>query len=329
MNVRRIVRFRNRVKSLGVVSAAAIIVAVLSAISSPGIAGAATPPPSSTPYSYYAVDGSTSTAYTLGCNQGTSDKTSGNNSSTILDFFSQNSTGTGTYEDFTSAIFISNANIEAMAEQFALGYYVCTGTDTTTTNSLAIGTSNDGSGQNSTAGAAWAGVVNTVSAWVSTNNVHQVAVLGGNDIESWGGTGTYSGTSSWISGYSSAAHSLYYDYGSADGCPGTTYNNGACSSSWNQYDYWNVSWGDVWGLAVPETYYNPVPSNPINTQQWSEISSYGSVYQGSKIYFTAPLTEHLRVSGTLTSSQAWNDLETYNSEPSGFAFNMQFAAGYI
>jgi len=85
------------------IGSAILLVAALLGIAILGIASpalAATGPPAYNPTSYYATDANTSTAYSLGCDQGDADATSGLNSAVILDFFGQNSALTGTDEDF-------------------------------------------------------------------------------------------------------------------------------------------------------------------------------------------------------------------------------------
>ena len=286
-------------------------------------ASASVGPPANAPWSYYAVDASTSTAYNLGCNQGNSDAKSGLDSSTILDFFGQVSDGSGTDEDFGES-FISNANIESMAENFALGYYACTGNDTTTVDEIGIGTNNDGQDNGTSGGQTWAAVVTAVVNWVQTNDIGQVLIVGANDIEVWSDPSVAAdpaGTEDWVKGFGST--DLYYDFGSANGCPETTHDNGRCEGAWYQHDYWYVSYGATPALAVPEVCADS------NAEQWGEISAYGSQYENDGIVFTSPFTEYLRDLSCFTAAQSWDALETYTGQSQGFAYNMQIAAGYV
>jgi hypothetical protein len=313
------------------IGSAILLVAALLGIAILGIASpalAATGPPAYNPTSYYATDANTSTAYSLGCDQGDADATSGLNSAVILDFFGQNSALTGTDEDFGD-VFISNASIEAMAENFAEGYYVCTGSDTSTVDTLGIGTNNDGPANTQAGGQVWGNIVNAVTSWLGTNGVGQVIAYGADDIEDWGTSGnTAPGpTDNWVSGFASKGD-LYFNYGGAVGCPGNVDDNAACSDSWDQYNYWYLSWGDPAAFATPEIYYNVPPGTPINAEQWGEISDYGAAYQSDGIVFTAPFSQHERDSDSLTAAQAWDDLETYSGQ-SDFSYNMVISASYI
>jgi hypothetical protein len=78
-----------------------------------------------TDWSFYIYAANNSDAYTLGCNQGKFDASYSPsvNSEVVLDFGGQNSTGSGTL--MTNMVAISNAQIEAYAEQFSDGYWTC------------------------------------------------------------------------------------------------------------------------------------------------------------------------------------------------------------
>lgn len=92
-----------------------------------------------TDWSFYITTPNTTTAYNWGCSQGNFDRTHGNvDSENILDFGAQDSAGT----KLVNGTYITKAQLEAVVEQWARGYYVCTDGDTTSTNYLAIGTNN-------------------------------------------------------------------------------------------------------------------------------------------------------------------------------------------
>ncbi len=88
------------------------------------------------------------TAYTLGCNQGNFDRSFSPfvNSEVVLDFGSQLSDGSGA--QMINGVTITNAQIEAVAEAFSQGYWICTGSDTTSYVRLGIGTNNAYNGGN-------------------------------------------------------------------------------------------------------------------------------------------------------------------------------------
>jgi hypothetical protein len=259
---------------------------------------AATPPKPHTPWSYYITSSSTSTAYTLGCNQGKSDAKSGQSSEVFLDFGGQVSGGT----ELINGTILSNATIESISEQFAAGYQACVGSgDSTTLLTVAVGTNNSidvGSSQGQT----WAGVVNAVTNW-TTAHTAQATAEGGDDIEP--GFGSESAATAWTNAFSGHTTNLYLNYGSADGCPETTYGNGACNNGWNQHGVWYESWGNSAATMAPEIYYS------VQAEQWEMICMYGVTSESGSgaPQWDGPLDEYDFSSSTLTSTQAWDDLE--------------------
>jgi hypothetical protein len=245
--------------------------------------------------SFYVRTTNTTTLYGLGCTQGNADRAGGNvNSEVILDFGGQAYYNNGTYLTGSDA-FVSYATIESLAENFANGYYVCTGTDFTSFLNLAIGTNNSAYHIDSAGGSAWAGVANVVKNWVSSHNfASQVDIYGANDMEpSWD---TYPATKSWVDAYTAAGGPLYLNYGSADGCPQTTHNNGGCNNGWNQNDVQYVSFGAPPAYATPEIYIQ------------SQANQWGQIKLWKLMYFQGPLDEYDLNAGTFTASQAWTAL---------------------
>ncbi len=263
-------------------------------------ARAFTMPP--TDWSYYISTSDTVAAYNLGCNQGNADRTHGNiNSEAVLDFGGQNSANTGSIR-ISDGVTMTYATIEAVAENFARGYWVCTGsTDTRSTLFLELGTNNSAYWVNSTGGAAWANAVNVVKSYVAAH-LGQVVVQGANDIEpSWD---TYGDTLNWVTGYGTHTSQLYLNYGSADGCPTASHTNGSCNNGWNQYDVWYVSYGYAPAITAPEIYYY------ANANQWAQISQYGGAYQHNAASYIAPWDEYDLDHSTFTPQGAWNALTT-------------------
>jgi len=92
--------------------------------------------------SVYVVSANTTTAYNSGCTQGAADAQSPSQSSeVILDFGTISAAGTGTLL-ISSNLSISFAQLNAYAEQYAYGYFSCTGSITSSTLNLGIGTNN-------------------------------------------------------------------------------------------------------------------------------------------------------------------------------------------
>lgn len=293
----------------------------LSGATSKAFAMEAQPP---TDWSFYITSANTSTAYNLGCNQGHFD--AGHSpvvsSEVILDFGEQYySDGSGGVL-LLSGIQISNAQVQAVAEAFSRGYWICTGSDSTSTVYIGIGINNYG---NSTyaSGVTWGNNVAAVQNYNQSQGfASQVAMFGANDIESWCPNNCVSPSAimSWVNGFSSVPGSYkYFDFGSADGCPPYSSNNGGCNGAWNQYDYWYLSWGAPAALAVPEIYY------AVQAQQWAMISLYGAQYQSSTIYFQGPLDEYDLDNTTLTAPQAWSDMWNDLNSNSSTAISMFFS----
>ena len=297
-----------------------------------------------TDWSFYMTTTNSTTAYNLGCNQGSFDASHGNADSQVsLDFFAQKSAangGSGTTSSGITGVTFSTSQIESDAEQFAYGYWVCTGGDLTSVLRLSITTNNSSIGVatgNSTTtakayGAKWAAIVNVVASWTqthpSTSNPvsQQVDVWGGNDIEpSWGGSSSRALTRAWVDGYAATANvPPYLNIGSADGCPPA----GSCNNGWTSADVYYVSWGNPEAWAAPEIYYNRPPGTPINAQQWQKLSLYGYVhYSGTTgaILFEGPLDQHTLKTTSNTSSEAWNQLWTQLNSDSRTAQSLFFS----
>ena len=248
-----------------------------------------------------------SVAYNLGCNQGNFDGSHSPpiNSEVVLAFGGQQSNGSGT--KFTNGTYASNAQIEADAENFAMGYDKCLGHDTSSVLDLGIGTNNSFYDVSYAGGQTWADVVASVRTWDSNNQLsNRVYAEGATDIEEWGlGMSLVGETTSWVNGYASIDPAPYLNFGSADGCSPQYYNNTSCADGWDQENYWYDSWGSPPALPTPEIYSNTL------AQQWTMIALYGYYYQNKEVpQMQGPWDEHDLDSTTLTSAQAWDDFST-------------------
>lgn len=269
-----------------------------------------------TDWSFYMLSTSTTTAYNLGCNQGHFDASFNPpiNSEVVLDF------GQHYYGNvyMLNGQTVTHTQVQQMAEAFAHGYWVCTGSDSTSVLSLGLGINNYGSWVTYANGQTWGNDVAAVQASNQTNGYSsQVGMMGAGDLEP--GWNSFSATQSWVQGFSSVSGYDYLDFGSADGCPQYSSNNGACNNGWNQYDVWYVSWGASPALPTPEIYYDTL------ARQWAMISLYGAQYQHSTVYMQGPWDEYDLDNSTLTSSQAWNDLWTDLNNNSSTVQNMLYS----
>jgi hypothetical protein len=294
-----------RGRALAWLGGVASLTAVTLGLAVPGAASASSMP--QTDWSYYVTSLNTSTAATLGCNQGKFDASHGNiNSTATLDFGGQNSSNNGTILTF-SGTQVSYSQVESYAETFGYNYWLCTGADTTSYLTMSIGTNNSAYYVNSSGGASWAGVVNAVASYM--NSYGQVTVWGANDMElDWA---SYSATSGWESGYAGHTSALYNDYGDAAGCP----PYGSCDNGWTQHDVYLVAWGDPPAEVTPEIYYTS------QGNEWVSVSN----TQGL-ISFWGPLDEYDLDSGTLTASQAWSALQCNGAQTCLFSLQIHKAS---
>jgi hypothetical protein len=258
---------------------------------------------------YYMNTTNTTTAYNEGHADGAWDASHGNaNRLAYLDFFGQNSSGTGTLTN-TNLPF-TNAQIESVAEQYASGYFGGTGSDLTSVLFLGVGTNNSLSDISTAGGTTWAGVVNDVNSWVVSHSINsQITIWGGNDIEAWYSNTSPSQITAWANGYDAHTSALYVNFGSADGCNQTGYTSGngyVCSSrngnaNFTQHDYWNLSYGLPNAVSLPEIYSTGAAA------EWTQLCLYGKNIQGKEIFFEGPLNNWYKDSTSLTATAAWND----------------------
>lgn len=272
-------------------------------------------------WSFYMRSSSTSEAYTLGCNQGTNDASYSPplNSEVVLDFGGQLSDGSGT--ELINGTYATNAQIEAIAEQFVYGCWECVGIgDNTSVLRLGIGTNNSNYDVSSSGGDTWAQVVAIVASYTANAGYSsQISVGGANDMEPI--YDDASDTRAWVNGFANAApNGFYVDYGSAGGCPEYSASNGPCNDGWTQDDVYYVSWGTNPSFALPEIY------NSAMANEWAMISLYGAQTYGYKIDFDGPLDEYDLDSSTNSPSDAWNQLWTALNNNSATAVNMPYSA---
>lgn len=285
-----------------------------------------TPPPYTTSWYMDTTDPTTlpTAAYSMGCTLGTHDKnTAGTQDNVVILLFGKpayvNSIY-GTY-DWTSygsgSVFVTKSQIAATVEQFGKGYWVCTGSDTTSQLYVAAGVNNSGSGVTYNHGSAWATMTTSINSWISTNGYSsQVKVRAAGDMEP--DFNSSSSTIAWVNGYTASYGSglWLYDVGSASGCPisGNPTANSPCNNSWVLDNVWYVSWGTYPLYPIPEIYNTA----GANASQWYLISLYSYLYKGGPLYFPGVLTQSQacqQVGGCSginnTPAQGWTQL--YNA----------------
>jgi hypothetical protein len=119
----------------------------------------------------------------------------------------------------------------------------------------------------------------------------------GSDMEpSWEGPSV---TRQLVNGATAYGVGLYYNYGSADGCPWSG-SSGGCNNGWDVNDAAYVSYhGMAWGL--PEIYYT------VNADQWTVIRRAWEAAHADDFLFAG-----VTAGGALGPAQAWNALATRN-----------------
>ncbi|MGH3528993.1 MAG: hypothetical protein ACRDQ6_17015, partial [Pseudonocardiaceae bacterium] len=298
-------------KHLAMMSGIAISLAAAGAVLIPASPAFAAQTQAHVDTAFYVTTTDASTIETDACNAAANDAP-GAARLTVLDFGAQYSDGSGTKPAPNGLsgepTKLTIAQIETLAEDYALYWWGCT--NDTSTLDLALGTNNStasgGIGWVSTAGGqAWANVVNDVQNWVQ-NNVGQVIVDGANDFEpAFGPSSSATDAENWANGYSNAGTSTnYYDFGSADGCSKTAHSNTYCTNGWYQYNAWYVSWGASAAYPLPEIYY------ASNAQQWTQVSYFGATGEGGRIDIQGPMTDQNDLNPTVAWNDLWNGLNT-------------------
>lgn len=251
----------------------------------PIAAQAATAPPYT--LSHYVEYTDANTMYNMGCNLGTNDKNAGitYDNIVLLDFGQPYLSG-GVYGTYTFGnAFASLATLESAMENYASGFWTCTGSNLSTLR-LVMGTSNYGSNVSTGHGQAFATSVNNINTWLSNQGYTKyITAAGGVDTETSWNTATIS--RAWADGYNTNHLYALYDYGDAGGCPQYS-QGGTCNNGWTQDDVYHISWGIAAGFALPEIYN----TTGANANQWQQVSLWGVLNSANgKIVFSGSLTQ--------------------------------------
>jgi hypothetical protein len=109
-------------------------------------------------------------------------------------------------------------------------------------------------------------------------------------------------TKQLVNGDQGQGWSLYYDFGSADGCPQSGGADGACNNGWHVSDVGYVSFHGL-AIPLPEIYYS------ANANQWTVVRKWWNAAQSGD-YFFGGVTASAGVG--LTPASAWGALESLN-----------------
>ncbi|MHB8449829.1 MAG: hypothetical protein ACYDAQ_05160 [Mycobacteriales bacterium] len=310
-------RLRSVRKSRWPAAAAAAAVLAVQLVGVPRAFAASQP---LTDRSFYVQDANTGTFSQLGCNQGNYDAGNGAaNSAVVLDFGGQTTVSGGQGTEMTNGYLLTNDQVILDAYNFAYGYFVCAGADTSSILNLFVGTNNSLDVSYST-GQDWGGVVNAVLNKVdSAGYGSQVSVAGADDIED-----AFAGptpTLDWVSGYSAVAQVGYADFGDAGGCPPV----GGCLNGWTPQDVYQVAWGsNDADFPTPEIY------NSSTGSEWAYLSA-----NVGYIVFFAPLSQYLACqqqsdpcTGTdFTPSQSWSTLDSDTGQATSYLQDLALENG--
>ena len=188
---------------------------------------------------------------------------------------------------FTSHTFRATGDIEAAAETYLNAFYLCS--PERAYLRLVVGTSNFGRGVSRTHGAAWAQMINAITAWLNAppSIASKVSVRGGSDMEP--DFGSAAGTRAWVDGYTGAytGSAYLYNYGACSGCAYQRCPTCQPINGWTTEDVWYVSYGAAPAWPVPEIYL----TNGIHADQWYRISLYGYLKHAGAIEFKGALTQ--------------------------------------
>jgi len=258
------------------------------------------PPPNTTSWymSYITPVNINTSLYNLGCTLGTHDlNTPGTQDNAVVLLFGMPGYFNSSYGAYVwpgpNYQFLSIDQIAGGVEQFAYGYYGCTGSDTSSTVYIAAGVNNSGgSAVNFNHGSAWATMTKTINSWVTSHGYNtQAKIRAAADIEP--GFGSYSQAKLWVDGYTAnwdSANLLYlWNVGAAAGCPlpGPYIASTGCNNNWSVDNLYYVSYGTTPVYPFPEI-YNTLGANAT---QWNLISQYSKTYKGWYLYFSGSLTQ--------------------------------------
>jgi hypothetical protein len=224
----------------------------------------------------------------------------------LLDFGAARKLGTGTWGtiDFSNTS-VSNADILAALEQAADGYHNC---HVRGSADILYGNSNyhlSNSGMSAT-DAWYAGYHQSersedLADYQAAKGYGSETSDAASDMEpSWDGAPI---TKQLVNGDQAQGWALYYDFGSADGCPQSGSSDGACNNGWHVDDVGYVSYHGL-ALPLPEIYY------VANANQWTVVRKWWNANQSGDYSFAG-------VTGAtgagLTPGGAWNSLSSLNS----------------
>lgn len=284
--------------------ALAFVAALVAGLGAFPAAAAGTPSPVAAWYVYGSSPGALeSYAYARGCDFARSQPGAGLRLM-LLDFGAARKLNGGTWGtiDFSNTT-VSNADILAALEGAADGYHNC---HVRGSADIAYGNSNyhlSGSGMSATdawyAGYHQSERAEDLSTYQAAKGYDSETADAASDLEpSWDGPLI---TKQLVNGDQGQGWALYYDFGSADGCPQSGSSDGTCNNGWHVSDVGYVSFHGL-ALPLPEIYYT------ANANQWTVVRKWWNANQGGYAFAGVTAT----TGGGLTPAAAWNTLNSLN-----------------
>jgi hypothetical protein len=200
---------------------------------------------------------------------------------------------------------VSNADILAALERTAAGYHNC---HVRGSVDIVYGNSNYHLSSSGMSGsdAWWAGYHQSrrsedLADYQASNGYSSQTSDAASDMEpSWESAAV---TKQLVSGDQAQGWALYYDFGSADGCPQSGSADGACNNAWHVSDVGYVSYAGL-ALPLPEIYYTANANQWTVVRKWWNASTRGG-------YFFLGVTASTGVG--LTPASSWNALNALNT----------------
>lgn len=224
----------------------------------------------------------------------------------LLDFGAARKLDSSTWGavDFSNTRF-SNADILAALERAADGYHNC---HVRGSVDIVYGNSNYHLSSSGMSGsdAWWAGYHQSrrsedLAGYQASSGYSSQTSDAASDMEpSWESAAV---TKQLVSGDQAQGWALYYDFGSADGCPQSGSADGACNNAWHVSDVGYVSYAGL-ALPLPEIYYT------ANANQWTVVRKWWNASTRGGYLFLG-VTASTGVG--LTPAAAWNALNSLNN----------------
>lgn len=229
----------------------------------------------------------------------------------VLDFGAQ-TTAPGTAPPISGGS-LTDQQVQALTLAYAGGLARCGGKNYI----VALGTNNSGSALNNNPtglGMDWAALtVSASNALTSAETAAGISIQGASDIEPGAGFDAPGVSLTWAQSYAanSGGH-VYYNYGSADGCPLPTGNdNPQCTATWHEGDVWATA-GSVYNtsgtqisLPFPEIYASGQSSD------WIAVATWGSRNDHSRhANFVGAFADQGSASSSKSPQDAWQTLYT-------------------